>query len=640
MKLPLYSARTADGERGEGGSGSLDRGGFRLALVSMPLLSIARPSIQLGLLSAITAAHGFPTTTFHLNLDFAEQIGPPIQEQLGQFGKGLIGDWLFSAAAFGEEVPDADCLYLERHKAAVDALLEKLGKPLEYLLFLRNEEIPRYLDRMLEITPWERFRVVGFTSTFQQSVASFAFAGRLKRRFPSIQTVFGGSNFEGEVGKELTRALSCIDYAVTGEGDEALPELLIALHEGRDPAEVAGVVCRRAGALNEGRERPGLQRMDDLPIPDYQEFFDRSEALGLLPAGPRRLINIPFESARGCWWGEKHHCVFCGLNGGTMAYRAKSPERVLHELGVQARRYRSFQFVAVDNILDTAYLQSLFPRLIAEGADYQFFYEVKSNLTREQIKLLKNAGMRRFQPGIESLSTRVLTLMRKGVTGIQNVNTLRWSEYYGLTVGWNLLYGFPGETVEDYGRQLEILRRIVHLHPPYDSGRIRMDRYSPIYFDRKTFPARNVRPHSSYQYIYPERVNLERAAYFFDYEMDGTISDADFEETRLAIKEWKAVWDGPVKPSLSYYSAPGFLQIEDARDYSAPGTFTFTDPLASLYTACSDRPRTADKLRETLSLPWPAKEIEGALDEFCARGLMMREGSLFLSLALPATPGR
>jgi hypothetical protein len=48
----------------------------------------------------------FPVTTFHLNLDFAKQIGPPVHEAMADFGRHIIGDWVFSPAAFGAEAPD------------------------------------------------------------------------------------------------------------------------------------------------------------------------------------------------------------------------------------------------------------------------------------------------------------------------------------------------------------------------------------------------------------------------------------------------------------------------------------------------------------------------------------------------------
>ena len=75
-----------------------------------------------------------------------------------------------------------------------------------------------------------------------------------------------------------------------------------------------------------------------------------------------------------------------------MTFRAKSPGRLLNELAEQARRYRSFRFEAVDNILDMHYLSSLLPTLIESAADYELFYEVKANLTRPQLRLMAQAG--------------------------------------------------------------------------------------------------------------------------------------------------------------------------------------------------------------------------------------------------------
>ena len=91
-----------------------------------------------------------------------------------------------------------------------------------------------------------------------------------------------------------------------------------------------------------------------------------------------------------------------------MEFRAKSPARVLGELAAQARRYRSFRFDAVDNILDTG-----LPERAAAGArptagpDYEIFYEVKANLTRGPAEAASpRAGVTQLQPGMESLSSR------------------------------------------------------------------------------------------------------------------------------------------------------------------------------------------------------------------------------------------
>ena len=157
--------------------------------------------------------------------------------------------------------------------------------------------------------------------------------------------------------------------------------------------------------------RPLIRDMDALPTPDYDDYFEALRASTLSTLIRPGLLA---ESSRGCWWGEKSHCTFCGLNGTGMKYRSKSPERVLTELAELSRRYGVNGIQFVDNILDMSYFRTMLPRLAAEGGRYALFYETKANLKREQVKLLAEAGVRWIQPGIESLDDNVLRLIGKG----------------------------------------------------------------------------------------------------------------------------------------------------------------------------------------------------------------------------------
>ena len=47
--------------------------------------------------------------------------------------------------------------------------------------------------------------------------------------------------------------------------------------------------------------------------------------------------------------GAAHQCTFCGLNGTSLGYRSKSPERVLAEVRELEDRYGVSDFEAVDN---------------------------------------------------------------------------------------------------------------------------------------------------------------------------------------------------------------------------------------------------------------------------------------------------
>ena len=118
--------------------------------------------------------------------------------------------------------------------------------------------------------------------------------------------------------------------------------------------------------------------------------------------------GLPLESSRGCWWGAAHQCTFCGLNGTSLGYRSKSPERVLAEVHELEDRYGVSDFEAVDNILDMGYHKTLLPELAADTSTRRIFYEIKANVSRAQVAALVDAGIMWVQPGIESLHSEVL----------------------------------------------------------------------------------------------------------------------------------------------------------------------------------------------------------------------------------------
>jgi ribosomal peptide maturation radical SAM protein 1 len=613
---------------------------FRVALVCMPFCMPDRPSIQVGLLTAIARQAGFHTDSFHLNLDLAAQI-PDAYEGLCSHRGRLTGEWLFSIAAFGSEVQERDGPYFEAFPEEI-RWAEKGNKNAEYLSWLRHTLLPKFIDECLAKVNWAEYDVIGFTSTFQQNAASLALARRIKDRFPNVKIVFGGANMEGEMGLEYGRAFPFIDFVVIGEGDDTFPALLRQIAGGETINGIPGLGTNTPEGFRFSGQVSPVFNLDRLPVPDYTEYFERMHGLKL-KHGDRWIFAVPFESSRGCWWGEKHHCTFCGLNGLTMKFRAKSPGRVLSELTTLFDRHQVSMFQATDNILDMDYVKEVFSLIEETRTDYKFFYEIKSNLTREQLRTLRRGGVRWLQPGIESLSTRVLKLMRKGCNMLQNVRLLKWANYYGIRVGWNLLWGFPGEHEEDYAREFEILRLLTHLEPPNSAGRIWMERFSPIYFDRQQFSATYIRPEASYAHVYPDYVDLAKVAYFFDCELNDTLPDSVHAKTQELVQQWKDIWNSSDAHTLSYRRTLDFLYVDDCRGEAFRGTHTFHGPAAAAYEYCGETMRSSRAVTAYLATTgdgqlYDQDEVRGVLDEFCRRGLMVCEDDQYLALALPANP--
>ena len=504
--------------------------------------------------------------------------------------------------------------------------------------------LPRFVEDCAEAIDWGAYRVVGFTSTFQQNVASLALARQIRQRHPDVTLLFGGANFEDDMGPAYLEAFDWVDYAILGEADSAFGDFLGAIASGRDPLTIPGVAGRVGGRVVVNRASSPAKTMDDLPVPQYDEYFERVSTLEV--EGDPYPLAIPFESSRGCWWGQKHHCTFCGLNGGTMSYRSKSPDRVLEELGSHVHRYLRTDFEAVDNILDMSYLRALFPELVRQGVDYELFYEVKAHLTRSQLSLLHQGGVRVLQPGIENLSTHVLRLMDKGTTMLKNVRLMKWAAYYGIRVTWNLLWGFPGETDSDYAEQLDLMRLLTHLEPPQGAGRIWLERFSPYFSERDRYPISGVRPESSYAHVYPAQLDLHRAAYFFDYDMDDVASPEVIERVAAHIDEWRRTWGSSERDSLVYRRVENGILVDDHRTMRGAGTvgtYAFDGPLARLYEFCSETMRTPEDAwvhldRSDVAAAPDIPGITAVLDEFCQRGLMVRERDQYLALALPVHP--
>lgn len=615
---------------------------LRVALVNMPFASARYPSIQLGLMHAVLQRRGFSVVTHYFNMRLAARIGWDIYELICHDRAHLLGEWLFARAAFGECAPDAT-LFLTEFREDLERVCARLGTDLDFLVRLREVVIPAFLQECLDDTAWQEIDVVGFGSVFEQNCAALALARLIKSRYPRIITVFGGSNFEDEMGLEYVRALPWIDYAVIGEGDEVFPALLERLAAGDQVLNMPGVARRTAdGRVEFGGRAPMVRDLDALPEPEYADFFSAAAATAM-PGDVRGMpVMLPFETARGCWWGAKHHCTFCGLNGAGMTYRSKSPARTLAGIDELAARYHVYAFEAVDNILDHRYIQDVFVPIAEQRKDYTFFYEVKANLTQPQLKTLAKGGVRHLQPGIESLSTPILKLMRKGTTGIQNVRFLKWAQYYGMRVSWNILYGFPGETPEDYAVQLATMRQITHLQPPSGAGRIWLERYSPYFIDAEALGITDVRPEASYRCVYPADIDHKQIAYFFDYEAGNTLPVEQHADATAHIAAWRNAWKTSRPPYLVSQRGAERLTVIDGRDPAAPVAHVFNEHAAQIYEFCGPTyhgltPIVAH-LRDERGMDTDADAVQRDLAGFFALGLMLVENEHYLSLALPGNP--
>ncbi|HEY9668373.1 MAG TPA: RiPP maturation radical SAM C-methyltransferase [Coleofasciculaceae cyanobacterium] len=522
-----------------------------ICLVSMPYASLNGPSIALGLLKVALEQADIQTKVFYPNIWFAEEIGLDVYIALFEAkNEELINEWTFTKAAFPDFEAN-EAIYPCQPLAARDMCYERLAlnsQDLERKFRDVRDRTPKFVDRVAQLVLEQNPRIVSCTSTFGQHVASLALLRRIRELAPDVITVIGGANCEGSMGLATKRAFDWVDFVFSGEGDTSFHELCQGLLEKGREMSISelpeGVIS--AANLNTFTSAPraSVWDMDQVPTPNYDDYF---EAIQNSKIGDYIHPGLPVQTSRGCWWGQQHHCTFCGLNGASMAYRSKSPERVLAEFSHLSQRYGTRNFIVVDNILDLRYLKSVLPQLAEEEEPYKLFFETKVNLQREQMESLVAAGVRMIQPGIESMHDEVLKLMDKGTTAILNVQFLKWARQLGAFVGWNFLWGSPHEKDEWYMEMAQWLPQIFHLQPP-GFGRIQYHRFSP-YHQRPQDFGLDLEPYWTYAQVYPlPHEILNELAYYFEDKNRNSIPDEwkkrpGLRKVQGMLIQWNSLWN-------------------------------------------------------------------------------------------------
>ncbi|HEX5435214.1 MAG TPA: RiPP maturation radical SAM C-methyltransferase [Candidatus Angelobacter sp.] len=613
-----------------------------IALVYMPWGAVSKPSIALGILKQCAKEAGFTADVFYFNLDFAESVGVQLYENISSTS-AFYPEWFFSNYLFGADGLGllknswSDLQETEDGRSMIRELIGLAGNS-EDLCTTILAKASGFIENCLNKIDWGSYRAVGFSVTFAQTMASLCLAYKIKQKFPSLRMIFGGANVDAEMGLELLRGCEWIDCIVHGEAEAVFGRLLATIQQEKPP-DIPGISYRFEGNVVSGAAtaRPLLE-MDSSPFPDYSDYFQESARRKL----DRSVkLALPIESSRGCWWGAKHHCTFCGLNGVTMGFRKKSWKRVYDEIMEMAKSYRCLSFNAVDNILDMGYFHELLPALASADIDLTLFYEVKANLSRQQLQMLAEAGIKKVQPGIESFSSELLQKMRKGVTAIQNIQFLKWCREFGIDPLWNLLFGFPGETAEHYAEYPDLMRLLFHLKPPTGVFPVVFERFSPYHFDRDRFKLK-IRHLTKYRLLYPEdRIALENVAYYFEGEWQGQeqCPEEYIQPVQNMQQEWRGYWQ---TNSVSFYfeKGPNFLVLYDSRplpqDKQIKVRRTVLNALQSrIYQFC-DANRSFRAIYELVTEINPlmtAEQTRTLLDNFVTQRLMFRENDRYLSLA-------
>jgi len=620
-------------------------------LVSMPWASVTEPSLGLALLKPKLLEAGIPCRIRHQNIFLLEYFRPQSYETVG--ARWGLNDFLFTNVFEGDELSadqiEALSVLVRNTYRLIDLEAHASTDPapfIDYVKKIRNEVVPAYLRDCMRVVEETDPTMVGFTCMYDQTFASLALAKLIKDRYPEKLVVFGGYALEPPVGPQILRCFPCVDALCIGEAEDRIVPLAQASVERDLLSTIAGVIYRDAAGTIHG-PGPAAPRveLDSSPVPDYDDFFADVGELDDEHQVEVLIETLPVESSRGCWWGQVSHCTFCGIDDETMRYRAKSPERVQEILGELTRRHGRRLFRFADYILPRQYYKTLLPELAELKEKYALHWEMKANVKPDEVALMEAAGIVAAQPGIESFSTPVLKKMAKGVTGIQNVLTIKLLTQHNIIVNYNVLFGFPTDEPDEYRELVRNIPLLYHLPPPYSYIPVQTTRFAPMQVDPERFGISTpLVAESAYETILSQRYrdatgfDLNDYCYIFatPYEFDPACAEL-YDMLVYQVAHWIGLHVEREEVRLSYELEDGEIVFVDGRYSQEPKTLRFGRDHAVVHAAIADRPMAAHRLSAELDGELSATTAANVLADFRDARLVYEEGERVVGLAFPAS---
>jgi ribosomal peptide maturation radical SAM protein 1 len=573
------------------------------ALIIIPPFDDLRwPVLGAHLLQACSKEKGYNVRVFYANMALAAMTGEEIYQKISD--KRFLGEAFFTKITYSSPAFYKNSSLLNHFQNELsDCQIETKN------LIKLEKIIEQWADDVVSYILKYRFKIVGCSTTFGHIAASICLLNKIKTIVPSIITVIGGAYCYGELIQGVASLTDKIDYIFSGDSEITFPSLINDVLTNRLP------VKRIISA-----EKPNIA---ENPVPDYTDYFEQSKRF--LPASDREIMII-YETSRGCWWGQKKPCNFCGLNC-DLKYQFKPLEKVIEDLKYLTNRFPGYRVGMADCIMPHDYFKTVLPAISEELPGVEFFYEIKANLNLEQVILLKKAGITKVQPGIESLSSALLKRMNKGCLARHNVALLRCCRSVGITPLWNFLYHFPGEAFDDYQAMLRLIPLIKHFNPPNKITPVALFRYSQYFNHPDQFGIKNISPAPVYNALLPEWADITQYAYDFDSEFNQLRNEDNsiVKEVLAKAEEWKNTWKEKNPPKLKLTCIPGnkYLLI-DSRG--------LVNPLTSYIN---------EKQAMAILLDWPvnaAYKVKEEIQWALKHQLMIELDSWYVSL-VTAEPG-
>ncbi|MEM2889264.1 MAG: radical SAM protein [Candidatus Bathyarchaeia archaeon] len=328
--------------------------------------------------------------------------------------------------------------------AYIASTIEKAGFPVSiYDNCLMRKSVSEIKNEVKRLNP----EIVGISCNSVNYEKCVEISKAVKDVDPNCKVVVGGPHptymFESVLEHRE------IDYAIVGEGEWAMLELVKCIKQGANFRRISRIpgVAYKSGETFKMNPPKFIHNLDEIPLPArhllQMDMYDRK--IELLDVKPVDIMNV----VRGC----PFNCSFCETKeiwGHVSRYF--SPSRIVEEIEHLMNAYgtKGVYFIGDNFTINKKVTREVCELLIKKELDVEWICDTRVDLvSRDLLKIMREAGCRTIWFGVESGSPRILQKLNKGINLNQAVKAFKLCKEVGIRTACSFLLGIPGEKVED-----------------------------------------------------------------------------------------------------------------------------------------------------------------------------------------------
>jgi hypothetical protein len=320
--------------------------------------------------------------------------------------------------------------------------------------------------KLIEVQP----KLVCMSVPFPGNLYSaFRCAQFIKKRYPQVKIAMGGGFPTTELRSiSDPRVFDYFDFITLDDGELPI-ELILGniLDENQDSLKRTFLCKNGVVVYNNFSTRDDYKQID-LGCPDYFDLLLDKYISVIEIANPMHSLWSDgrwnkLTMAHGCYWGK---CTFCDISLDYIkAYEPIAAKQLVERIEqiIKQTGERGFHFV--DEAAPPTLMKALAIEIIKRKLKITWWTNIRfeKSFTKDLCYLLKESGCIAVSGGLEVASNRLLKLINKGVTVEQVAKVTRDLTDVGIMVHAYLMYGFPGQTVQETIDSLEMVRQMFEL---------------------------------------------------------------------------------------------------------------------------------------------------------------------------------